>query len=162
MSAVDCEFSGTTAVVLYARGSQVTTAWVGDSRGVLGREGEGGGIVAVDLTQDHKPGEPREKARVEQCGGRVEQLVDEEGERVGPERIWMPYAWIPGLAMSRALGDSLAHQIGVTSTPDVTQVDLGASDRFVILASDGVWEFISSQEAADVGEREAAIVGARG
>lgn len=37
-------------------------------------------------------------------------LVDEAGQPIGPFRVWLQYAWIPGLAMSRALGDALAHQ----------------------------------------------------
>ena len=37
-------------------------------------------------------------------------LVDELGQPMGPHRVWLQYAWIPGLAMSRALGDVLAHQ----------------------------------------------------
>lgn len=37
-------------------------------------------------------------------------LVDENGQPMGPFRVWLQYAWIPGLAMSRALGDVLAHQ----------------------------------------------------
>ena len=37
-------------------------------------------------------------------------LVDEMGQPMGPHRVWLQYAWIPGLAMSRALGDVLAHQ----------------------------------------------------
>ncbi len=37
-------------------------------------------------------------------------LVDEFGSPMGPFRVWLQYAWIPGLAMSRALGDVLAHQ----------------------------------------------------
>ena len=37
-------------------------------------------------------------------------LVDEVGQPIGPFRVWLQYAWIPGLAMSRALGDVLAHQ----------------------------------------------------
>jgi hypothetical protein len=31
---------------------------------------------------------------------------------MGPYRVWLQYAWVPGLAMSRALGDQLAHQVG--------------------------------------------------
>jgi hypothetical protein len=37
-------------------------------------------------------------------------LVDEMNQPMGPYRVWLQYAWIPGLAMSRALGDVLAHQ----------------------------------------------------
>ena len=36
-------------------------------------------------------------------------LVDEMGQPIGPFRVWLQYAWIPGLAMSRALGDAVAH-----------------------------------------------------
>jgi hypothetical protein len=46
------------------------------------------------------------------ANGRVERLVDETGQPMGPHRVWLQYAWIPGLAMSRALGDVLAHQVG--------------------------------------------------
>lgn len=38
-------------------------------------------------------------------------LMDEFGEPLGPHRVWLPHAWVPGLAMSRALGDQLAHQV---------------------------------------------------
>jgi hypothetical protein len=40
----------------------------------------------------------------------MRRLVDEAGQPMGPHRVWLQYAWIPGLAMSRALGDVLAHQ----------------------------------------------------
>ena len=52
---------------------------------------------------------------------------------------------IPGLAMSRSLGDFIASELGVTAEPEVTRLNIGKEDRFIILASDGVWEFISSQ-----------------
>lgn len=41
-------------------------------------------------------------------------------------------------------------RVGVTSEPECTIVDLTPQDKFIILASDGVWEFISSQEAVDI------------
>mmetsp|Transcript_37659 Transcript_37659/g.83858 ORF Transcript_37659/g.83858 Transcript_37659/m.83858 type:complete len:441 (+) Transcript_37659:163-1485(+) len=148
-SRIDCEFSGSTAVVSYLKGNTLVTSWVGDSRGVLGRETPRG-IEAVDLTYDHKPTNPEEKARILRSNGRVERLVDEMGQPMGPFRVWLQYAWIPGLAMSRALGDVLAHQVGVTSEPDHTIMELTPNDRFMVLASDGVWEFISSKEAVEI------------
>ncbi|PNW88452.1 hypothetical protein CHLRE_01g030200v5 [Chlamydomonas reinhardtii] len=148
-SRIDCEFSGSTAVVSYLKGKTLTTAWVGDSRGVMGRETKKG-WEAVDLTNDHKPTAPEEKARILKANGRVERLVDEMGQPMGPYRVWLQYAWIPGLAMSRALGDVLAHQVGVTSEPDHSTMELTPQDKFIVLASDGVWEFISSKEAVDI------------
>lgn len=49
--------------------------------------------------------------------------------------------------MSRALGDALAHRVGVSSTPEISTHELAPTDRFLILASDGIWEFISNEEA---------------
>ncbi|DBA92289.1 TPA: hypothetical protein ACH3X2_003716 [Trebouxia sp. C0005] len=149
-SRIDCEFSGSTSVVSFLKGKTLTTAWVGDSRGVMGRTKKGGGYEAVPLTKDHKPTAPEEKARIVATNGRVERLVDEMGQPIGPFRVWLQYAWIPGLAMSRALGDAVAHSVGVTSEPECTVKELTPVDKFMILASDGVWEFIESQDAVDI------------
>lgn len=48
--------------------------------------------------------------------------------------------------MSRSFGDNISKSIGVTSEPEVIRMKLDKRDRFVLLASDGVWEFISNQE----------------
>ena len=66
---------------------------------------------------------------------------------MGPHRVWLRHCWVPGLAMSRALGDRVAKSVGVTGAPEHTRVTLSRADRFMVLASDGVWEFISSAEA---------------
>ena len=121
-------------------------AWCGDSRAVLARE-TGGRMEVVPLTEDHKPNSPGELERIDEAGGRVARLQDESGEEVGPDRVWLRYAWIPGLAMSRALGDALAHRVGVSSVPEISTHEISASDRFLILASDGIWEFITNEEA---------------
>jgi hypothetical protein len=54
------------------QGNALTTAWVGDSRGVLGRHSGVGGWQAVDLTADHKPTNPKERERILRSQGRVE------------------------------------------------------------------------------------------
>ena len=67
-------------------------------------------MEAIELTRDHKATSHAEKQRILRHGGRVEQLMDETGQPIGPHRVWLQYAWIPGLAMSRAIGDMVAHQ----------------------------------------------------
>ena len=41
-------------------------------------------------------------------------------------------------------------RVGVASEPDHSIVELDPSHKFMILASDGVWEFISSKEAVEI------------
>jgi serine/threonine protein phosphatase PrpC len=52
--------------------------------------------------------------------------------------------------VSRALGDAAAQRIGVISEPDVCTIQLQNSHRFIVLASDGMWDAISLQEVADL------------
>jgi len=92
--------------------------------------------------RDHSWADPEEVARATAAGGRVEAEV-----RDGPLRLYkgtMPY---PGLAMSRSLGDDVAHRVGASAEPYVTVHDLTDADEFVILASDGLWDTITSKGA---------------
>ena len=48
------------------------------------------------------------------------------------------------------MGDTLAHSVGVTHAPVVTKRKLDADCRFMVVCSDGVWEFMQSQEVIDM------------
>lgn len=146
----DCAVSGTTAVMAHLHQRHLTVAWAGDSRAVLASEGPSGDLVASDLSEDHKPEREGERARIEASNGSVYRDVNEMGEDVGPYRVWGKKGPMLGLAMSRSLGDRLAHNVGVSASPDVKTVVLNPQDRFMILASDGVWEFVSSEEAIKI------------
>ena len=147
-SNVDISFSGSTLVALLVRGNTVVCANIGDSRVVLGRKTEN--WQALDLSKDHKPELPAERSRILDSNGRVEPYYDSEGEAMGPFRVWLKDHNIPGLAMSRSLGDSVAAMAGVVSEPEVSAFTLSVCDKFLILASDGIWEFISSQTAVEI------------
>jgi serine/threonine protein phosphatase PrpC len=108
-NAPNSRLSGSTVVVSLLQGRKLTTAWVGDSRAVLVRREMGGGYRGIALTVDHKPNSAGELSRILAAGGRVERLSDGFGREVGPQRVWLPSSWVPGLAMSRALGDFVAH-----------------------------------------------------
>ncbi|RYY71429.1 hypothetical protein EON63_21725, partial [archaeon] len=55
---------------------------------------------------------------------------------------------VPGLAMSRSLGDAVAHTAGVSSEPEFVEYEFsqGREDLILVMASDGLWEFMSDQE----------------
>ena len=55
---------------------------------------------------------------------------------------------LPGLAMSRSMGDGVAHSVGVSAEPETMVFTLTVNDKFVVIASDGVWEFLSNEDIA--------------
>lgn len=61
---------------------------------------------------------------------------------VGPPRVWTLTADTPGLSMTRAFGDAVAVSIGISSEPDLVEVALRPADRYLLLASDGIFEFM--------------------
>jgi serine/threonine protein phosphatase PrpC len=124
-------------------------------------------VLATDLSSDHKPDRSDEKARIERTGfGCVERARDGFFGFAGPYRVWRsdtsPRSG--GLAVSRAFGDTKLAKAGVTPTPEISAHDLRSAleerRRFrvdgdskdtplcVILASDGVWDHVSSEAAA--------------
>eukprot|EP00887_Chlorella_sp_A99_P004425 scaffold30.g4425.t1 len=162
---------GTTVVCALRLGGTLYVAHAGDSRAVLCRDSK-----AVRLTQarpgaagaamanlasrpvphaaggrrslrDHKPASvPEERKRIEsqgECAGITPQkggyVVEPSGNRM--------------LNMSRALGDpdfKVPRRL-VEAEPDVARVDLRpGSDQFLLLATDGVFDVLSDQEASDI------------
>jgi len=146
---IDTDFSGSTAIITITMGTQIYVACIGDSRITGGVTDASGNIVAEEISHDHKPDDPEEKARINAKGGRVFAVKYDDGFD-GPARVWLKDMDIPGLAMSRALGDCVAKMAGVISTPTLTVHQLRPDSKFIVLASDGLWEFVTNQEAVDM------------
>jgi len=102
------------------------------------------------LTRDHKPDDPLEAQVIFQAGGRIDSYRDNNGLKVGPERVWLKNEDIPGLAMTRSFGDQVAARVGVTAVPEIAELRMTPADKVIILASDGVWEFLENQPVADI------------
>jgi len=138
----DLYMSGSTLSICVVDHSMktVVAAWVGDSRCAICRPG---GVPGESLTQDHKPQDREEEARIRASGGEVLRC---EGDV--PHRVFVKGGPAPGLAMSRAVGDCMAHSVGVSHVPGISRLQL--EDHFVLCCSDGVWEFIESEEAGQM------------
>ena len=146
---INSTLSGTTCSSLIFCPEKIITANVGDSRCVLGKF-DGKKWKAKNITRDQKPTDEEEKKRIIEKGGRIEAFKDEEGDFVGPVRVWLKGENIPGLAMARSFGDDIAHSVGVVSQPEIFEFKLLNEDKFILLASDGIWEFISSDECVNI------------
>ena len=147
--------SGSTALVALLDGRSLWVANTGDCRGVLSRGG-----TAIALSDDHKPNRPDELARIRAAGSWAEEVAG----------VWRVERT---LAMSRAIGDRHLKHV-VIPDPEVKHFDInvawdvkrngelggaedetderqedGLYDEFVILASDGLWDVMSNQDAVD-------------
>ena len=138
--------SGSTAVLSFINNEKIICANCGDSRAILISENEN---KIIPLSRDHKPEIPEEKERIIKCGGRVDKIFG-----MGPFRVWFKDADYPGLAMSRSIGDGYAHKIGVIDVPEILEFNLmKVRPKAIILASDGVFEFVKNEEIKDIIEK---------
>jgi len=122
----------------------------GDSRAILvSYNKSNNNNVIIPLSVDHKPDLKDEAARILKNNGRIEKR-SENGIRTGPLRVWLKNESYPGLAMTRAIGDMVASKIGVTSEPEVIEHIVSDESRFIVVASDGVWEILSNEDVAAI------------
>ena len=153
----DATESGCTCVLVIHIGSHIICANTGDSRAILVLDSMGqnnlNDFYEVPLSYDYKPEMPEEKQRIELCGGVVEQLKNKNGEGVGPYRVWVKEGGYPGLAMSRSIGDLIGKKLGVIPNPGILEYDLNESVKFIVVASDGIWEFISNEIVRNIGKQ---------
>lgn len=140
-SKYEVSFSGTSAVIVVQIGDSLICANAGDSRAILCKANN----KIIKLSNDHKPNLPIEKERILASGGRVERIKD-RGNYIGSYRVWLKSEQYPGLAMSRSLGDFIAKSVGCISEPEIIEAKLTEDSRFLIVGSDGVWEFLSDKD----------------
>eukprot|EP00531_Pseudo-nitzschia_arenysensis_P006998 CAMPEP_0116123278 /NCGR_PEP_ID=MMETSP0329-20121206/4662_1 /TAXON_ID=697910 /ORGANISM="Pseudo-nitzschia arenysensis, Strain B593" /LENGTH=469 /DNA_ID=CAMNT_0003617181 /DNA_START=93 /DNA_END=1502 /DNA_ORIENTATION=+ len=153
-------FQGSTAIVIWLhedheeRGSNddsdstsssqktILAANIGDSRAVLCRENK-----AWDLSRDHKPNDPTEKSRIESFGGSVIWCgeTDKFGAPIEDRGI---YRVNGNLALSRAIGDR-SERPHVTAEPEIISVPVRQGDQFIIVATDGLWDVMDSDDAVN-------------
>lgn len=133
------ETSGTTVTFVVIDGWTITVASVGDSRCILDTQA---GVVSL-LTVDHRLEENvEERERVTASGGEVGRLNLFGGNGVGPLRCWPG-----GLCLSRSIGDTDVGEF-IVPIPHVKQVKLSNSGGRLIIASDGIWDALASDMAA--------------
>lgn len=125
--------SGCTAVSALLHGTDLYVANAGDSRCVVCRDGK-----AVEMSFDHKPEDEIEFERIRKAGGRV----SADGRVNG------------GLNLSRAIGDHgykmnkelKPEEQMISAMPDIKKLTLSGQDEFMVLACDGIWNFMTNEE----------------
>mmetsp|Transcript_18623 Transcript_18623/g.54604 ORF Transcript_18623/g.54604 Transcript_18623/m.54604 type:complete len:1074 (-) Transcript_18623:321-3542(-) len=179
---IDDTMSGTTAITCFMSGQEICIANIGDSRAIIGEKKQtknGERVIAYSLSIDQTPYRGDERERVKKSGAEVMSCDQKDGivpfhENWGinlgedvdtggdPPRVWERGQDYPGCAFTRSIGDAIAEDIGVFAEPELMSKELTVNDKFVLIASDGIFEFITNQGAADiVSQYEDPLEGAR-
>eukprot|EP00903_Cladosiphon_okamuranus_P018322 g16856.t2 len=166
----DDTLSGTTAISLLLKGDTMFVANVGDSRAIICARQPGEKSTVRPLSVDQTPFRKDERTRIKEAGGHVltidqieglepihenwdTQLGDELDEIGDPPRVWLTSLDQPGCAFTRSLGDSIGESVGVFAEPEQLVLNVSKHDKFVVIASDGVFEFITSHKVMEAVER---------
>jgi serine/threonine protein phosphatase PrpC len=129
-------------------------------------------IVPIPMSVDQTAWRKDERERIIAAGGRVlttdqvdgyetinqnfeEMVLGEELDINGdPPRVWLQNQNVPGTSFTRSIGDKMAETVGVNAVPDVIAKTVTEKDKIVVLASDGVFEFLSNKAVMDICSKE--------
>ena len=127
-----------------------------------------GKLLAIPLSRDQTPYRKDERERVKRLGAAImsidqmeglEEMHENWGDMVlgedvdvhgDPPRVWIEGKNYPGTAFTRSLGDYMAEEIGVTGEPEMLARNLTRNDHILVIASDGIFEFLTNQEVIDL------------
>ena len=133
--------------------------------------GTGRSLKASPLSRDQTPYRKDERARIRGTGARILSLDQLEGlepinhdasenedfelgeeldEGGDPPRVWHPTGDYPGTAFTRSIGDAMAEELGVFAEPEMLTREIMPEDKIIVLASDGVFEFLTNQSVLDI------------
>ena len=135
----DVQISGAACVMVVRNGPRLWLTHTGDSRAVVGTSKS---VDVMAETADHKPTNPEEKTRLEAAGSEVQTFHFDNNVAIA--RVFVKGTDYPGLCMSRSLGDQCVKTHGVTPLPEVRELTIVEGQTYVVVASDGVWEFVPS------------------
>ena len=147
---IESDISGTTVSSLILISNKILSINLGDSRSCIFKK-ENDRYSYKYLTRDHKPTEKDERIRIINNNGRIKQCYDEQLKKfIGPERIWLKNEDTPGLAMTRSIGDKIAHNVGVIEEPEFKYYEYDGKEKFIIIATDGIWEYLNGDDCIKI------------
>ena len=135
--------------MVFQIGEKIICANVGDSRAIIVKGKNNGQLDIKPLSIDQKPDDPEESKRIIENGGEISQF-EEDGEKSGPFRVWKKGEEYPGIAMSRSIGDLIASTLGVIPEPKFIEDKVDKDTKFIVIASDGVWEFLDNKAVTNI------------
>jgi serine/threonine protein phosphatase PrpC len=162
-SAINCDLSGSTGILIFISENSIHSGCIGDSRAILGTLNDSifpmnkyrnpnarnytvqRMLKPIPLTIDQKPDNAEESVRIKQAGGHIERFKDGFSPD-GHCRVILPDAE-SALSMTRSIGDRLGKKYGILGTPEYRYFSMYSNlDQYIVIASDGIWDVMDNLE----------------
>ena len=124
----DSEYTGSTATILLFQDNILYCANVGDSTAFIVYDNN-----IKKISTDHKCTNPKEEERILLKGGKITK------NRVMGQ-----------LVLSRSLGDLYCKKFGVSNIPDISVNKLDRNVKYIVVASDGIWDVVKDNELLEL------------
>jgi len=124
----DSEYTGSTATILLFQDNILYCANVGDSTAFIVYDNN-----IKKISTDHKCTNPKEEERILLKGGKITK------NRVMGQ-----------LVLSRSLGDLFCKKFGVSNIPDISVNKLDRNVKYIVVASDGIWDVVKDNELLEL------------
>ena len=142
-SNLDIVFSGATVTAIVISGSNIVCGNLGTCRVVSAQDL--GKWQPVTLTVDHDLSNLKEKKRMVLMNARIVKMVDMYG--FDSEIFFVEKEDLPGLSITRSIGDKIGKYAGMLSIPDISTFTLTSNDKFLIIGTENFWKALSPTEA---------------
>ena len=158
----DVTLSGSTCNLIIQIADHIICANTGDSRAILiyndtnkpfDKEDIFSNYKVYPLSYDCKPNLPIERGRILKKQGIIRILKDFNQKEIGPLRVFSKGSFLPGLSMSRSFGDKIGKDIGIIVDPIINEYNLNSDVKYIVMASDGLWEFMTNEKIMEIGNR---------
>ncbi|XP_013407429.1 pyruvate dehydrogenase [acetyl-transferring]-phosphatase 1, mitochondrial-like [Lingula anatina] len=154
--------AGSCAIVAHVNGPHLHVANSGDCKAILGRMSSGGNIKFIPLSNDHSANNPKEVERIRREHPPNENVIRNQRlmGNLAPLRAFgdVCYKWpSKELAYVTKHAGKLNNPYAVmlsnyytppylTAKPEVISYRLTPADRFMILATDGLWDMLTPEK----------------
>ena len=144
-SKIDCDYSGTSCLLLIVIENKLICSNIGNSRAIIMEKND-----LLQLTFDQLISTPEERKRIEKKGGYIKWSKEkglfqsEEYQILVKDKDNKDHF----LETSRALGDNMFKKIGVEFSPIISEYIINIETKFLVMATKGLWNVLTNKLVA--------------
>jgi len=144
-SQIDCDYSGSSCLLLFIIEKHIICCNVGNSRAIILEKKD-----LFQLTFDQTLDIPEERQRIESKGGKIVWSIENSKFPSEEYQIMLKDNNNKShyIEMSRSLGDTMFKKVGVDFAPVITEYTLNIETKLIVMGTKGLWKNFSNKQVA--------------